>query len=77
MAVTAAVRIPGGRLEEVRLAAHQLRPELGHLVLHFAHLAVEPLADAGELGVDDAEVAQLDGDVALVGVSHVLRRVGV
>lgn len=62
--------VPGGRFEEVRLAVHQLRPELGHLLLHFAHFAVESLADAREFRIDDAEVAQLDRDVAFVGVGH-------
>lgn len=63
------LRLPGG-LEEVRLAVHQLVTELGHLLLHFAHLGVEALADVAELRVDDAEVAQLDGDIPLVSLGH-------
>lgn len=58
--------LPSGGLEEVGLAIHQLRSELGHLLLHFAHLTVEAVADAREFRVDNAEVAQFDRDVALV-----------
>jgi len=44
--------------------------ELGHLLLHFAHLGVEALADVAELRINDAEVAQLDGDIPLVSLGH-------
>lgn len=63
----------GGALEEVvALAVHQLAAEPRHLVLHLSHLGIEAFAYVGELGVDDAEVAELDGNVALdTTVSHV------
>lgn len=58
--------LPGGALEEVvALAVHQLAAEPRHLVLHLLHLGVEALTYVGELGVDHAEVAELDGNVAL------------
>jgi hypothetical protein len=57
--------VPGGALEEVALAVHELAAEARHLLLHLLHLGVEALADVGELGVDDAEVAELNGNVAL------------
>lgn len=59
--------LPAGGLEEVvGLPVHQLRPKLAHLLLHLPHLGVEALPDVGELRVDDAEVAHLDGDVLAV-----------
>jgi hypothetical protein len=67
-------RRAGGALEEVALAVHELAAEARHLLLHLPHLGVEALADVGELGVDDAEVAQLDGNVALdAAVRHFSR----
>jgi len=64
---------PGGALEEiVALAVHQLAAEPRHLVLHLFHLGVETLAYIGELGVDYAEITELDGNVALdTTVGHV------
>lgn len=58
--------LPCGGLEEVGLAVHQLRPEFGHLLLHFAHFTVEPIPDAREFRIDHTEVAQLNRDIALV-----------
>lgn len=68
---------PGGALEEVvALAVHQLAAEPRHLVLHLFHLGVEALAYVGELGVDYAEITELDGNVALdTTVGHVFARV--
>lgn len=63
---TSEPHLPRGGLEKVGLAVHQFRSKFGHLLLHLSHLGVEPLADAGKLRVDHAEVAELDRDVALV-----------
>lgn len=70
---TTGVDVPGGALEEVvALAVHQLAAEPRHLVLHLPHLGVEALAYVGKLGVDHAEVAEFDGNVALdTTVGHV------
>ena len=64
--------LPGGSLEEVALVVHELGSEPSHLVLHLLHLVVEALSDIAELGVQDAEVAQVfDGDIPLdTTVSH-------
>ena len=61
----------GGRAREERrlFAVEQLGAEARHLVLHFAHLGVEALADRVELGVEHGEIAQLDGDDVL-SVGH-------
>lgn len=69
--------VPGGALEEVvALPIHQLAAEPRHLVLHLSHLGVEALAYVGELGVDHAEVTELDRNVALdTTVGHVFSRV--
>lgn len=68
--------VPGGALEEVvALAIHQLATESRHLVLHLSHLGIEALAYVGELGVNYAEVAELNGNVTLdTTVSHVFAR---
>lgn len=61
---------PGRGLEEVTLPVHEFRSKPGHLVFHLSHFRVKPLADVGEFCVDNAEVAQLDGDVPLDTIRH-------
>lgn len=64
--------LPGGTLKEIALAIHELAAESRHLVLHLPHLGVETFPYVGKFGVDDAKVAQLDGNVAFdTTIGHV------
>ena len=58
-------------LEEVALPVHEVGPEPVHVVLHLAHLSVEPLPQRVELAVQHGEVAQtLDGHGRLAALGR-------
>lgn len=65
------ISLPCGASEEIiRLSVHEFRSEFAHFLLHFPHFCIEPLPNTAEFCVDNAEIAQFDGDVSSDSFGH-------